>query len=273
MRRARTTVPGTHTSHTAEFPILPSLPTAEKRLYAEMKRHISWLEERYARCERLSIANNFAAAVMHEVNNPLEAINNLVYLAQMEEPSAPLKDYLEQIHEQMVMLTAIARSSLSFYRGQDTPRDLDLVHIAECALRLHSTRLKTAGVRVRTRYCSEPAFLGIASETLQVISNLILNAADALSATPNGEIRISVHRTRSWLHFAISDDGPGIPDDVRKRLFQAHSTSKNSGMGMGLWLSRRIVTQHGGCIRYRTSARPGKSGTVFSVTLPRLQAA
>ena len=117
-----------------------------------MKSHISWLEERYARCERLSIANNFAAAVMHEVNNPLEAITNLVYLAQREEPGQPIKDYLEQIQEQMAMLTAVARSSLTFYRGQDQPRSLDLVHIAESALKLHGARLKAAGVQISTRY-------------------------------------------------------------------------------------------------------------------------
>lgn len=238
-----------------------------------MKSHISWLEERYARCERLSIANNFAAAVMHEVNNPLEAITNLVYLAQREEPGQPIKDYLEQIQEQMAMLTAVARSSLTFYRGQDQPRNLDLVHIAESALKLHGARLKAAGVQISTRYCNDPGFLGIASEILQVLSNFILNAGDALSATPDGAIRISVHRTGSWLHFAISDNGPGIPERLKGRLFEAHSTSKSVGMGMGLWLSRRIATKHGGCIRYRTSSRPGKSGTVFSLTLPLAQAA
>ncbi len=251
---------------------MPPESNAAEPTYAELKRRIDRLEASYARCKQLSIANNFAAAIIHEVNNPLEAIHNLVYLAQREEPIQPIKGYLEQIEEQMVMLTAIARSSLGFYRGQEQPRDLDLVHIAECALKLHGARLKAAGVRVRTRYCSDPGFLGIASEILQVLSNLILNAGDALSAIPDGEIRVSVHRSRSWLHFAIADNGPGIPDHVRERLFEAHSTSKNSGMGMGLWLSRRIVREHGGCIRYRTSGRPGKSGTVFSVTFPQTQA-
>lgn len=248
---------------------MPRPSQAVRPTYAEMKERIAWLEQDCIRRERLSVANDYAAAIMHEVNNPLEAISNLLYLARMEDPGPPVQEYLDQMQEQMAMLTAIARSSLTFYRGQEQPRDIDLVHIAQSALKLHGARLRSAGVRISTRYCDDAVFLGIASETLQILSNLILNAADALAATPEGELRISVHRTRNWLHFVICDNGPGIPEDLHKRLFEAHSTSKNLGMGMGLWLSRRLVTKHGGFIRCRSSRRSGKSGTVFSVTLPQ----
>lgn len=176
--------------------------------------------------------------------------------------------YLEQIQEQMSTLTAISRSSLSFYKGQTFPQKIGVTHIAKSAIKLHHGRLRGSAIHLDASHAGEAMSFGIASEILQVFSNLILNAADALTETQQPRISIRTRRTVRWNHFIIADNGPGIPEHVQARLFQAHATGKDSGMGMGLWLSRHIITKHGGHIRFKTCREPARCGTVLSVTLP-----
>ena len=235
----------------------------------ELEGRLLKLEAAYQECQRLSVSNDFAAAVMHEVNNPLEAITNLVYLIQDEVTSSEERQrYLDQVQEQLLLLASVARSSLAFYRGQDEARDINLMDIAESAIKLHFRRLHQGHVKVSTEYCEDTACRAIGSEVLQVISNLILNAVDALADTPEAAIRISVRRTKSMLQLSVHDNGPGVPARLQASLFEAHATGKKRGTGMGLWLSRRIVTKHGGSISFRTSRAAGKSGTLFRVALP-----
>jgi len=252
---------------------VPNESNRARPSYEELQHQISLLEQKYALCERLRMANNFAAATIHEVNNPLEAIGNLLYLAQQENASQTVALYLEQIQEQMTMLSSISRSSLSFHRGQAHSQRIDLQQIVNSALKLHHGRLAVAEIRIVTRCEDDVVSFGIASEILQVFSNLILNAADALLKTVRPTISIKIRAADRWIHFAIADNGPGVPEHVQGQMFQAHSTGKESGAGMGLWLSKRIIGKHGGNIRFRTSRHPGRSGTLFAITLPRYAAA
>jgi len=240
----------------------------------ELERRLLKLEGAYQECQRLSLSNDFAAAVMHEVNNPLEAITNLVYLAQDEITSSEERQrYLNLVQEQLIVLASVARSSLAFYRGQDETRDINLMDIAESALKLHFRRLHQGSVKVSTEYCGNTSCSAIGSEILQVISNLILNAADALADTSEASLTITVRRTKSMLQLSIRDNGPGVPEHLEKSLFEAHATGKKTGTGMGLWLSRCIVTKHGGTLCFRTSRAAGKSGTLFRMALPAHPAA
>lgn len=226
------------------------------------------LEIAYQECQRHALANDFSAAVMHEVNNPLEAITNLVYLAQHSEAMPEVQGYLGHIQEQLQVLTNVAHSSLAFHKGQSEARELRLMEIAESALKLHFARLQRSNIRVETQYCEDSRFHGVGSEILQVVSNLVLNAADALSGTSDAMLRVQVHRTGNRLELVVEDNGPGVPSELEGKLFEAHATGKKTGTGMGLWVSERIARKHGGEITFRTDRNAGRSGTAFTVAFP-----
>ena len=220
------------------------------------------------RSERLAVASRYASAVMHEVNNPLEAITNLVYLTKLQktDPEQVLQNMLV-IEEQLQTLGRVTSQALTFHREQPEAKDTDLVHIAESALKLHACKLAGQGVRVRRRFRGPAVARVYGSEILQVVSNLILNAIDVL---PRGEgkICICVKAYPQRVHLTVADNGPGVPEHFETKLFEPYVTSKVSGTGLGLWLSRRIVHKHSGSLRFRTSRRTHRSGTTFRLSLP-----
>jgi signal transduction histidine kinase len=106
-----------------------------------------------------------------------------------------------------------------------------------------------------------------------VISNLILNSIDAISDDQRGRLHVRVRRCSGAVHITVADNGSGIPAEIEAQLFEAHVTGKQTGTGLGLWGSKRMLIKHGGTIKYRTSRSLGKSGTVFRIRLPSIQAA
>lgn len=230
-------------------------------------------ENALERSERLAVASRYAGAIMHEVNNPLEAITNLVYLTklQKDEPEQVLQNMLV-IEEQLQTLGRVTSQALTFHREQPEARDTDLVHIAESALKLHANKLSRHGIRVNRRFRGPAVARVHGSEILQVVSNLILNAIDVL---PHGEgqIHVCVKACPAFVHLTVVDNGPGVPESFETTLFDPYITSKASGTGLGLWLSRRIVHKHSGSLRFRTSRRAQRSGTAFRLTLPAQKAA
>jgi signal transduction histidine kinase len=236
--------------------------------YEELSRKVATLEAALQRCERVAVASRFASALMHEVNNPLEAIGNLVYIAKLdrEDPGSMLR-YLEMIEEQMSVLSEITRRTLSFHRNQVEPRDGDLVQIAEAALKLYAGRIEKGLVTIHKRVPATAIATFVASEILQVLSNLILNALDALPVA-GAHLSVRVHSSKTSLTITVADNGSGIAESVVPTLFQPFATGKQTGTGLGLWLSQGIVSKHKGSIRFRTCRRPGRSGTVYRVSLP-----
>jgi len=241
----------------------------EQTLLDRLKQAETALE----RSERLAVANRYAGAIIHEVNNPLEAITNLVYLTkiQKDRPRKVLENMLV-IEEQLKTLGRVTNQALTFHREHAEAKEFDLVDIAESALRLHADKLARHQINVDRQFRGPAKASVFGSEILQVLSNLILNAVDAL---PRGEGRISI-RVRSKgerVHLLISDNGGGIPEKFSSRLFEPYITSKISGTGLGLWLSHRIISKHRGTLRFRTSRRKGRSGTSFRISLPSAQIA
>ena len=220
------------------------------------------------RSERLALAGRFAGAVMHEVNNPLEALSNLVYLAKHEAAEMPVvRSYLEQAEQQMAHVQDIARRTLSFYRPIAATEQIDLVDLLDSALKMQRPQLLTKKIEVRRCHPVHASVKADAGELLQVFTNLIANSVDALP--DEGTLHVRVRRSGEHVHILIADNGCGIPPAQRERLFEPFATSKKGkGTGLGLWMSKTLVEKHRGRIRHRSSTEHGRRGTAFRVSLP-----
>jgi signal transduction histidine kinase len=245
----------------------------EKTNEQTLRERLNQAEKALERSERLAVASRYAGAIMHEVNNPLEAITNLVYLTKIQkgDPRQVFENMLV-IEEQLATLGRVTSQALTFHREHAEAKEFDLVDIAESALQLHADKLARHQISIDRQFQGPARATVFGSEILQVLSNLILNAVDAL---PRGEGRISVRvkSTGQSVHILVSDNGEGIPDEFSSRLFEPYVTSKISGTGLGLWLSHRIVSKHRGTLRFRSSRKQGRSGTSFRISLPLAQLA
>lgn len=240
----------------------------EVRLKALQDR-VAQLEHVVQECERLSVANRYAAAIMHEVNNPLEALTNIAYLMELEALPPTASSYLDLMKEQIAVLTAVTRPSLAYYKDQRRTKSVDLVHMVESIRKLHEKRMRECGVEF-SHLCPESAPCQVVgSEMLQVLSNLVLNAVDAIDTSKQGtNIHIRIRRSGDVVRVIVADNGPGVPEHLEDTLFEAYATTKQHGTGLGLWITRRIVEKHKGSIRARTCRRQGRTGTAFRIVLP-----
>ena len=234
----------------------------------QLRERLRKAEDSLRNSERLAIAGRFAGAIVHEVNNPLEALANLVYLTKQEahRPENVRKNMVVA-ETQLNRLAEITRKTLSFYREQHEAKEFDLVEIAESALRIHAHRFEVGSIELRKELPDQLMVKALGGELLQVFSNFILNALDALP-DKNAVLCLRMRADEERAYITISDNGHGIHPSIRPRLFEPYVTNKSSGNGVGLWLSKRILEKPQGTIRFRSSHKPGKSGTTFRVSLP-----
>lgn len=229
-------------------------------------------QEIIRKAEKLAAASRLAATVAHEINNPLEAVGNLVYLARLV-PGIPMAavEYLTFAEEQLERVSHIAKQTLAFYRESRKWETVDMAQLVESALKLYSNKLNTRQITVEKNYGECPLLLGSPGELKQVIANLISNATDAVGA--RGRIRLGVLSGSSSateaVIFRIEDDGPGIAAENLTRIFEPFFTTKEDvGTGLGLWVAKEIVERHGGAIEAISGTAVDLPGAVFTVTLP-----
>jgi PAS domain S-box-containing protein len=225
--------------------------------------------------EKLASAGRMAATLAHEINNPLEAVTNLIYLAQ-KEPSLPdsAREYLKLADEELSRVGHMARQTLGIYRERTSRQQVLVSDVLRGLLSMYSPRLATRRIKATLEANGERKVSAISGELRQVFSNLLSNSMDAVGN--GGEIRFRVTafnhlqgRTGGGVRVTIADNGPGVPAPIRKRIFEPFFTTKRDvGTGLGLWVSRGIVERHGGSIRLHSHTGPGKTGTVISVFLP-----
>jgi signal transduction histidine kinase len=236
--------------------------------YEELAARLLIAEESLQQSDRRAIAGRFASAVMHEVNNPLEAIGNLVYLTKNAAgDEVQVRKHMLVVESQLARLAEITRKTLSFYREDADPKTFDLVAIAEAAIRLHLLGLPAGRVKITKEFPEMVSVHGREGEVLQVLSNILLNALDALP-DKGATFRLRIRVVGKKVQMAIADNGHGVPTALRGKLFQPFATGKSKGNGVGLWLSKQIIERHKGTIRFRSSQQADKSGTVFLVTIP-----
>lgn len=237
-------------------------------------------EEALRKTEKLAAAGRLAASIAHEINNPLEAITNLLFLLHNYsgiEGSA--LEYVQMAELEAQRISAITQQTLRFYRQTTLPSHVRVGDLIDSVLTLYHGRLSTAGVRLELEVDPAIDLFCFAGELRQVLSNLVGNAIDA---SANGaRLLIRAHRSQSWsrsrcagVRFAVADTGAGMEPEVRARAFEAFFTTKDvTGTGLGLWVTHEIVHKHGGQIHLRSrSGRPGRSsGTVFQIFIPNFE--
>lgn len=225
--------------------------------------------------ERLAQAGRLSATIAHEIRNPLDTVSNLIYLLRHErEASEASSQYLEMASDELARIAQITGQLLTFHREARTPVDVDLADVVQSVLVLHAPQIRRGHIKVEQRLEAEHPVRGFPGELRQVFSNLVGNAVDAM---PQGgklilHIRESSHACDpacKGVRVTVLDTGAGISLGIRRNLFAPFYTTKGEkGTGLGLWVSRGIIEKHEGTIHLRSSTRPGKSGSVFSVFLP-----
>ena len=220
------------------------------------------------RTEQLAAAGRLAATVAHEINNPLEAVSNLLYLA-LHEQGVPVvsRRYLRTANEELRRVGHIVSQTLGFYRESSVPRLVDLRELVNDVLVLYQRKLDARQIRV-TRNMESVTVEGIAGELRQVIANLVSNALDAMES--NGVLGIELRAEGEEAMLSISDTGHGIAKSLLGRIFEPFFTTKNeTGTGLGLWVSKGIVDKHHGRLEAVSSQAREDHGTAFVVTLPQ----
>jgi PAS domain S-box-containing protein len=232
-------------------------------------------QEILRKTEKLAAAARLAATVSHEINNPLEAIGNLVYLVKNmpdlpEEAHAPL----EMTERELERVAHITRQTLGFYRESNVQELVDLVAVIEYVLKLYNNKLHLKNLAIEKAFNACPMIYGKRGELTQAISNLISNAIDA--ARPDGAIRMelsSIHLEQNpekpWARISIQDNGAGVPEALREKIFEPFfTTKKDVGTGLGLWLTKEILERHGGTIHIVPGVGRENAGAEFEILLP-----
>ncbi len=232
-------------------------------------------EEYLRRSERLAATGRLAATIAHEINNPLAAVTNLLFLLSNDPKlDTSLKDYAEVAQAEISRVAHITKQTLAFHRDASLPVRVNLSDLMESVLYLYSQQLKAKHLRVHKEMEFGGDVVGFPNELRQVISNIFENA---IEASPDaGQVRLRVYPSREFMNshkpgvrIVIADDGPGIRHENAQKIFEPFFTTKGEkGTGLGLWVCQGIVHKHGGFIRMRSSTHPDHCGTVFSIFLP-----
>lgn len=243
----------------------------QERGRLELERAADVLREN----QKLLTLGRLAASIAHEINNPLESITNLLYLMEIDRSSPQKSDeYLRLAQRELNRVVHISKQTLTFSRESSAPVRLQLAELIEEVLVLYGRNISEKDLRVVRQYESSEAITAFPGEMRQVLSNLITNAIEA--SERHGAVTIRIRDTRKWsdlgvrgLRFSIADNGSGIPPEARKRLGEPFFTTKgHAGTGLGLWVTRSILSRYGGNIQLRSSTSAERHGTVFSVFLP-----
>lgn len=230
------------------------------------------MERRMLEMEKFAVAGRLAGTIAHEVNNPLEAIKNCIFMLndQMKPEAAPVYDILKAETERVAR---IVRQMLGLYRNTEQVGNVDVNNVVEDTLLLFARQLDRAGVRVNKELETPiPPAMGSADQIRQVLSNLVVNAKDSMSQ--GGVLRVRTHvfrkdEVREMIRIVVADTGSGISETLLNNMFEPFVTTKGErGTGLGLWIVKGIVENHGGKLRVRS--RVGQ-GTVFSIELPAVQ--
>lgn len=241
-------------------------------------------EEALRRSEKLAVTGRLAASIAHEINNPLEAITNLLFLMRnyttLDEQAL---NYVSMADHEVRRIAEITQQTLRFYRQSTLPARATMAELLDSVLSLHQGRFNSLEIQVERDYDPALDLFCFAGEIRQVMANLVANAVDANSN--GGRILVRARRSHNWtnpsragVRFVVADTGTGMEPEVRESIFEPFFTTKEvTGTGLGLWVSHAIIVKHHGLVhvRSRAASPPGMansrtvtSGTVFEIFIP-----
>jgi PAS domain S-box-containing protein len=232
-------------------------------------------EEALRKSEKLASAGRLAATIAHEINNPLEAVTNLLFLINSDQNiSDDSRKFLEMMEHELNRVVHITKQTLAFYRDVTLPSSIGLREMADGLMTIYGRQISSKDLNITIECPDGLHVVSNPGEIRQVISNLLSNALDA--APVGGRIIIRMRRFtlkgRPGVRITIADNGSGIAATDRRKIFEPFFTTKEKvGTGLGLWVCRDLVEKNGGHIAYRSSKRLGACGTTFSVFLPNTQ--
>jgi PAS domain S-box-containing protein len=231
-------------------------------------------EEVLRRTDKLAIVGRLAASIAHEINNPLEATINCLYLVAMSDLSEQARQFLEMAQKELDRVTQITVQTLKFYRASTKASQADVHELIGTVLSLLDSRIKQQRIKVSLELRADPMIFVHDGEIRQVLANLVGNALDAVPE--EGRVIVRTASTREWksdrmgIVITVADNGSGMDAATRKRIFEPFFSTKGmTGTGLGLWVSDEIATKHKGWIQLRSKvAVDGVGGTVFRFFLP-----
>src|ERR1017187_10225678 len=238
------------------------------------------MEQALLNSEKLAATARLASTMAHEINNPLGAITNLIYLLAPLQSSPEAQAYIATLDHQVRGLSRIATQMLKFHRDNNQPTEFKLEELVREVANFYRPQAERQGIVVDQRLETEGIIVGYSGEIVQVVTNLLLNA---LEATPSGgKIILHLYPAPPWLckvHgqcgycLSVADTGSGIDPQHYARLFEPFFTTKgDKGTGLGLWLCMGIVSRVSGSMRVWSTRRPGRARTCFPVFLPAEEA-
>ncbi|MES2390937.1 MAG: PAS domain-containing protein [Acidobacteriota bacterium] len=269
---------GTHGRRIYEYIFVPVLGTdGEVESVAGTTRDITERqrsEEAVRRSEKLATAGRLASSIAHEINNPLEAVTNLLYLIDSDATLKPeTRRFLDTARAELTRVSHITTQTLRFYRQSSKPTEELIESVLDSVVALYERRIRDAGVTLERDSAATEPTLVLAGELRQVVANLIGNALDA--SVSGGRILLRDRIATDWktgrtgVRVTVADTGHGMSPATMQRLFEPFFTTKNdTGTGLGLWVSKEIVAKQSGQLRVRSSTVEPHRGTVFSLFVP-----
>jgi PAS domain S-box-containing protein len=236
--------------------------------------HLKRAEAALVQSEKLAAVGRLASSISHEINNPLEAITNLLYLiAHHEDLPEEVKVFVHMAQSELARVSQIATQTLRFHRQAVKPTLVTPADLMDAVVNLYHGRLANSGIKVKSSYATATRILCFENDIRQVLNNLIANAIDAMRS--GGHLLIRAHNAINYntgsrgVRLTVADTGHGMSQTVQRRIFEPFFTTKDlNGTGLGLWISEGIVQRHGGRLFVRSSDRASIHGTVFTLFLP-----
>jgi len=231
-------------------------------------------EEALRQSEKLAVVGRMAASIAHEINNPLEAVTNLLYLIRMSTETDQLPTYISLMEQELARVNDIVTHGLRFHRQATTPREEHISDLIESAAAIYQGRLHSGPVSLSRSFKDNENIWALGGELRQVFANFIGNAFDATAG--GGQIILRTHDSTHWatglrgVRVTIADSGVGMSAETKGRLFEPFFTTKNiGGTGLGLWLSKEILQRHGASVRVKSRDSTLRTGTVFYLFFPK----
>ena len=231
-------------------------------------------EEGLLRSEKLASVGRLAASIAHEINNPLAAVVNTIFLARTnaDDPSV-VRQFLDMADDELKRISHLTRQTLGFYRESTVPTAVSVGAIMDSAVDLLKAKIRLRNACIQKQYDGDLQITAVSGELRQVFSNVLANSLDAMDEPGLIKVRVSrsrsVHNGQPRIKVTVADGGRGIPLAILPRIFEPLFTTKEGiGAGLGLWVCKQLIDKHHGCIRVRTKTDGRWRGTTFSIVLP-----